>query len=40
MYRAAPASLVECYGLNAAGGKRGEELVVAVDVIIEAMYEY
>lgn len=39
MHRAAPASLVEGCGLDTAGRERGEEFVVAVDVVIEAVDE-
>jgi hypothetical protein len=37
--RASPSSLVEAVYFNAAGGEGGEEFVVAVYVVVEAMYE-
>jgi hypothetical protein len=37
--RASPTSLIEAVYFDAAGGKGGEELVVAVYVVVETMYE-
>lgn len=39
VHRTAPAPLIECYGLDASGGKRREEFIVPVYVVIEAMDE-
>lgn len=39
VYRAAPSSLVEAVDFDAAGGESGEEFVVAVYVVVEAVDE-